>query len=489
MTTLTAEAAYKSLCSVTGDAPPGPATWSRQARTALTLVVGVLILASNVYAGPPKGQAPEPFGYFDYPTCVRYALVHSPSLLKSRIDIQVKSADLKDAHSELLPTIQLVTRYYFVRTQNAAFGRASPFNVQIWVPEWDPYLALMKIKSQKILVDIAKINHMDKISDSMAEMAKLFYRVHVIDRSLQARKQLTAFRREKVSYMQSKLKQGTADEVEVRLLENGLKAEQLKVQDLELEKQQKTAELKRLMGYYPDQALPLDTRDAANQVLGGFNGQFLTFADVQGTSRTLRTLAKQEQLQSNAVAGSYLALVPRPLLVIEGLSNQPDATSGVNIAVGMSYNLWDGFRRVRDIKRQKMKAEQAKIDRDSRSSELYNRFNSLLGALRMCAAKDAFVREKIAVSELNEEKAFLLYKQGKGPGEPLTRAPGRLPGNSQARDSSLPKDLYGYCLDRRVETAEAQLESIANVQDRVVDLIDLASMAGGLERYNARIRY
>jgi outer membrane protein TolC len=426
------------------------------------------------------------YGYFDFPTCVRFALIHSPSLLKSKIEIQVKSADLKDAHSQLLPTIQLTTRYYFVRAGNR---RYSPFNVEIEVPEWDPYLALLKVKSQKILVDIAKISHMDKISEAMAEMGKLFYRIHMIDRTLQARKQLTAFRREKVSYMQSRLKQGTADEVEVKLLENAVKAEDIKIKDLERERSERVAELKRFMGYYPDQELPLDTRDAANQILTGFNGQFVTYADVQAVNRILRTLAKQEQLQSNAVTAAYLSLVPKPILVIEGLANQPDRTSGVNVAMGMTYTLWDGFRRVRDIKRQKMKAEQAQLDRDLRSTEMYNRFNNLLGVLRMCSAKDSFVREKVAVSELNEEKAFLLYKQGTSSGEILTRGPGRMPGNSQARDQALPKDLYGYYLDRRVDTAEAQLESIANVQDRVVALIDLASLAGGLERYNARIRY
>ena len=136
-----------------------------------------------------------------------------------------------------------------------------------------------------------------------------------------------------------------------------------------------------------------------------------------------------------------------------------------------------------------MKAEQAKIERGERSTDLYSKFKSLLGSLQMCSAKDSFVREKIAVSELNEEKAFLLYKQGNTSGQSFTRGPGRMPGNSQARDQGLPTDLYGYYLDRRVDTTEAQLDSITNVQDRVVALIDLASLAGGLERYNARIRY
>ena len=232
MTTLTAKAASKLLCPASGCSYLRPAPWARYV-VAVLAVAGMLLCKGNhAYAGPPQVDTFGSYGYFDFPTCVRYALVHSPNLLKSRIDIQISSADLKDAHSQLLPTIQLTTKYYFARAGSSSYD---PFTVEIWVPEWDPYLALLKIKSQKIMVDMAKIAHMDKISATMADMAKIFFRIHVIDRCLQVRKQLTAVRREKVGYMQSKLRQGTADEVEVKLLENTVKGERLKLKDLERE--------------------------------------------------------------------------------------------------------------------------------------------------------------------------------------------------------------------------------------------------------------
>jgi outer membrane protein TolC len=451
----------------------------------------------SAWAAQPGAASPQSYGYFDFGTCVRYALVHSEPFLKSRIDIQIKSADLKDAHSQILPTLQLITNYYLIRASNNNSNnnngnnnqKVSPLSVQLTVSEWDPYLALIQIKSRKILVDIAKTTHMNKISDGVAEMAKLFYRVHVLDRLIHVRRQMSAIRREKVDYGGSRLKLGNADPLEVKVWETTLRGDEIKLRELEQEKEERLAELKRLMGYHPDFPLPVDTRDAVNQILGGFNGQFVAFPDVQVFNKDLKILAKQEQLQSNWVTGAYVAIVPKPMIVVEGLSNEPDRTSGFNLALGLNYAIWDGLRRVRDIKRQKMKAEQATIDRDDKSRQLYNKFQRLTGDLRILQAKESFTREKARLAELCEEKAFLLYKQGNTPGEPPGRAPGRLPGDSQARDQNLPRDLYGNYLDKRVEKVEAELESVMTVQDRVNALIDLATMAGGLERYNARIRY
>jgi len=81
-----------------------------------TGLVCVVVWSAHATAG--SSQKPESYGYFDFPTCLRYALVHSETFLKNRLEIQVKSVDVKDAHAEVLPTIQLVTRYYFARTDS-----------------------------------------------------------------------------------------------------------------------------------------------------------------------------------------------------------------------------------------------------------------------------------------------------------------------------------------------------------------------------------
>ncbi|MBI4963713.1 MAG: TolC family protein [Desulfomonile tiedjei] len=425
----------------------------------LGMVACALLWAIPATAGPEI--KPASYGYFDFPTCVRYALVHSESFVKNRLEIQIKSIDVKDAHADILPTITVLSRYYFARATGDI--TSNPVNVSLYMTNWNPYLALIKMKASSILVDGAKLTHLDKINQNVGEMAKLFYRIHILERLIRANKQIEALERDKVDYGKSRAEQGAIDPLELQIWQNKLKGQRIKVSELRNEIDEKVTQLKALMGYHPDFHLPLDTRDAANQVLSGFNGRYVTFADVQGANLGLKILAKNEQFQSNNVTAAYLALLPKPGLVLENINNQVDRTSGFNFGLGLDYTLWDGFTRVRDIRRQKMKAQQIKSERELLSQKLYGNFKQLRGNLTLSGEKESYNREQAKLAELSEEKAFISYKGG-----------------------SLSYEEY---VEKRIGKVEASLSVVSGSQDRVFSLIELATVAGGLNRYNARIRH
>ncbi|MFH1114646.1 MAG: TolC family protein [Pseudomonadota bacterium] len=429
----------------------------------LTAVLCMILWVGQSFAGPKPEIKPQAYGYFDFPTCVRYALVHSDKFLKNRIDIQVRSIDLKDAHAELLPTFQLLTRYYITRTGTTSEQRGGKLNVQLFMTDWNPYLALLKIKSSGILVDIAKTAHMESISDNVAQLGKLFYGISLLEKTIRSNKQMLSLEQNKLDYGKTLNEQGRADDLSRRSWQNAIKSRDLAVKDLKFEQEKMIGRLKRLIGYHPDYHLPLDTRDAVNQILRGFNGDLVTFADLQGSNLQLKLAAKQEQLQSNSVTGAYVALLPRPVVLFEDIQNQVDRSSGFNFAFGLDYTLWDGFKRVRAIKREKLNLQSAEIKRKQLSEELYLAFKELRNALGIAGEREAFSREQAAIAELSEEKAFLAYKAG---------------------------DLgYQDYTDRRIDAVQAQLDAAQSARNRVVSLIDLATMAGGLNKYNAGIRY
>ncbi len=434
-----------------------PGTPFSRAILALLFCLILSIQSSNALAGE---VLKTPFqGYFDFATCVHYALVHSEIFLKNRLEIQIRSAAVKDAHAEILPTLDIRTQVYLSR----ASGTGPPLNVTVWTSQFNPLIALIKIRSNEVLVDIAKISHFQKIAEDVGVMGKLFYSINALDRTIKIRKQVLALTQDKVNYGSSRNEQGNVDPIRVRLWNNNLKSAQLKIKQLEQERDQKVTELKALMGYPIDFYLPLDTRDAANQILNGFNGQLITFADVQGGNLSLKIAAKKEQVQSNLVTGSYLALVPRPVLTMEQIDNQVDRTSGFNFAVGVEYTIWDGFRRVREIKRQKIIGEQLRLDRNQLSSRLYTQFKRLRGGLELSGEKESVVREQARLAELNEERALAEYRSG-----------------------AITYDQY---VDRRIEKVEADLDVVNVPRDWVGDLIEMATLAGGLNKYNARLAY
>lgn len=445
----------------------------------LAVWLALLAVAAPASAGPGGPAQGGGYGYFDFPTCVRYALVHSHEFLHHRIEIQIRSADVKDAHAELLPTLSLISRFYIAKASDSG----SPFSTQLLVKDWDPYLALLKIKSRNILVDIAKTAHTAKISSNIGQMAKLFYRIHSLDKAINARMEVVAVRRKLVDFAETRRKQEATSGLKVEEWSNEAREDEVKADDLRREKKEKLAELKVLLGYHPDYDLPLDTRDAVNQILFGFNGQFVTFGDVQGNNLSLKKLAKEEQLQSNEVTGAYVTLIPKPIVIFEDIQNQVDRTSGLNVAVGLDYTIWDGFRRVRNIKRKKLLAEQKKIERDNESQKLYGQFQQIRDRIQGSGTKQSVFTEKARIAELLEQKYFMCFKSGQ-------TCPDEWDGRGTPRDSgALSQDPYASYLRSRINKMEANLEAMRIVQERVNALIELATIAGGLERYNARIRY
>lgn len=428
-----------------------------------TVILGLILVTAAWGNSSPDspGESLSSYGMFDFPTCVRYALVHSPVFLENRLEIQLRSVDLKDAHSEILPSFNLLTRFYLSRAGSSGGGKR--FSVQFLIQDWNPYAALVKIKAYGILTDIAKISHEESITENIGNLAKLFFKIDLLDRGMRARRQLIALHRDKVNYGKSKNAQGTIDPLEIRLWEHALKGEILKLKDMERERNDALLKIKLLMGYHPDFHLPLDTRGAVAQILGGFNGDVVTFGEIQGSNLKMKMLAKKEQAQSVAVTGAYLLILPKPLLLVEDVQNQVDRTSGLNVAFGSSYTIWDGFRGVREIRRQQLKAEKARLDRDKYSLKIYGEFRAIRGLLDASRDKAVYQSEQMRLAELNEERAFLRYKSG-----------------------DLPYEQY---IDRRIEKVQAHMATLTSQQERVVALIDLATLAGGLNKYNARIRY
>ena len=181
--------------------------------------------------------------------CVHYALVHSEIFLKNRLEIQLRSVAVKDAHGDIFPSVDIRTQVYISRASGTG---GSPLNVTVWASQFNPLVALVKIRSNEILVDIAKEAHFNKIAEDVAIMAKLFYQIHTLEKSIKIRREVSALTQDKVNYGSSKNEQGTLDPIQVRLWDNNLRNARLKLRQLEKEREQKITELKALMGYPPD---------------------------------------------------------------------------------------------------------------------------------------------------------------------------------------------------------------------------------------------
>ena len=93
---------------------------------AALIILPCLLLLVNSASASSVSVSKTPFqGYFDFATCVHYALVHSEIFKKNRLEIQIRSSAVKDAHAEFFPTLDIRTQVYLSR---ASGNQGSPLN-------------------------------------------------------------------------------------------------------------------------------------------------------------------------------------------------------------------------------------------------------------------------------------------------------------------------------------------------------------------------
>ena len=190
----------------------------------------------------------------------------------------------------------------------------------------------------------------------------------------------------------------------------------------------------------------------------------------------MRILAKREQLESNLVSATYVAILPQPMIIFQNISNEVDRSSGLNFLFGFKYNLWDGFKGVRRIKRQKMEARQAKIERKEKSRELYEAYKKLRTTLDMTDKQEALVRDQKRIAAATAKQMQELERM-------FPTIPALRPGESP---DSLPRTRV---FNSELNVLESKVKSVEAWRSRARALVELATLAGGLNKYNARIRH
>ena len=112
--------------------------------------------------------------------------------------------------------------------------------------------------------------------------------------------------------------------------------------------------LKNFLGLKSTQDFTPDFRDSRRQVLGSFDPATATPDKAKDRSYELKTIELYKQLQNYNIRLAKAKVLPTfvfntqtpsPLNVTNG--------SGLYVGLGLQIPVWDGFKRIRDVSRQK----------------------------------------------------------------------------------------------------------------------------------------
>ncbi len=364
----------------------------------------VLLTTSVAGAAVVQKDLPQPA---DFRQCLQWALKHSPRLQKSALEIKVRKLSEWDAKWAFVPSVHMQSRYFFGRPEQS--GR--PYELKFTTGTYNPVGAYFSLQANRLVSRIAVVAHVGGIEAVLARLAKSFLKLHALQNRIQLAEDRIALARRVLAYTKSLRKSGSATGLQVEVAEQTLEVAQARAMSLAVARQAALNQVKVLMGMDPSLKLALDLPAGLQQVIGSFDPKKNGLDQARRHSLELKVQRLKEQLQAMNITLAYTKFLPTFHMTLEN----PDPLTAENenalyFSVGIELAIWEGFKQVRNVQRQRMILQQFKQERRQKElsvTALWQGARDRVSQTR-AALKLASTRERL--TGLREREALIAYQ-------------------------------------------------------------------------------
>ncbi len=384
----------------------------------------LILLAAVLLTGPGAACAdenvipsPDPVltGSKTFPDCVRIALKQSPYFTSSNLEMDVRRLDVSDSKFALIPSVSIHSRYYF-DYPSIQGGGPNPYSLGFVTESYNPVEAFFSIKARKLMSRIAMYDHLRIISESIARIGAGFIELQALNDISAYQKGLQEVTEQSVAYVASRINTGGATVLDSRMAEQ--ESEVVKSDARKIDTSRATIQdgLKALLGIPQDNVLDLDVNDAGNQVLDRFQATSATLEEVRSNSYELKIDELKKELQGLNITLSYTKFLPTVSMRLE----TTDPLSGIPsnsyyFSVGFEMPLWDGFKRPRDVTRQKTVLKQVEADAHLKQMDLGTKWKEGLDKMASAAADVKLAGTQEELAGLKSRQTEISYQAGRLP--------------------------------------------------------------------------
>lgn len=383
----------------------------------LALLVTWPALARSPEASPETGPLEVATGPADFDTCVKLALRQSPALIKSALEIEVRRLDEADSKADFFPSFHLRTRYY-VSQPRSNVDNPLDYSFAIQSENYNPLVAYFSLKVKKIITQVTTLGHLKVIAAGIHRLGQGFLELNALEQVARLQGELAQIARENLRYAQERQKLG-----EIAPLEVQIAAQEVEVVAAEQERlvasQEKIREaLRAFLDLKPGQPVHLNLTQGRRQVLGDFDAAQASLEEAKNRSFDLRIQKLAKELQSWNITLAKMKFMPNFNIAVQS----PDPMTltyvrGTFFSLGLSMPLFEGFKRVRNITRQKTILKQYGAEVEVKESDLLQSWREAQEKVRSAAAARRLARAQEELARLRERQGETLYRSG---GEPLS---------------------------------------------------------------------
>jgi outer membrane protein TolC len=248
--------------------------------------------------------------------------------------------------------------------------------------------------------------------------------------------QMLALAEQQATYARRRLDLGEATSLEVKIAAQEAEVAEVERARLLAAHRRLQERLRSFLGLEPHHGLQFETRESRRQVLGGKDG--VDWENVQPRFFDGRIEALKKELQSWNLTLSKFRLLPGLTAAVQ--TPDPITLTGVRgyfFSVGLTWPVFDGLRRFRDISRQKTILAQAEAQDEVKTRDVRQQWREALDHVKAAAAARQLARSRLELARLQERQAELKYQGGDPLSQTLTAQRRRL----EAEGQGILKDL------------------------------------------------
>jgi outer membrane protein TolC len=429
---------------------------------ALILLGGVFLTLSGA-APPEKDPGAKDLscgGAMDFDTCARLALRQSPFLTRSDLEIQVRRLYESDSKADFVPSLNFRTRYYLSDLSQAGSG-SSPSSLEFISDPYSPVEAYFTLQVRKLITRIAILNHLKVIAEGLQRLGGMFLKMDAMTQVAQVQTKLIQLAEKNLAYTQERQKTGQGTALEIKVAAQELEVVRLNQRQL-LEDQRKIKEsIRAYLAWPANQELRFDLPPSRPQILGNTETLSQSVEAMPSSSFDLKIQAIKKELQQYNITLAKTKLLPTLFMGAQ----TPDPLTLVQsrsffFFVGANIPVWDGFKRLRNVSRQKTILKQYDAETNEKEIDFKEKWRAAQENLT-----DAVTHLKISQSQL--DLAILREKQQEvryhSLGEPFSVYLEGAKGVFEARNNVIMKTL-------EYDQAKLNLRHLANdLVSRYVD--------------------
>jgi outer membrane protein TolC len=363
---------------------------------------------------PPKPATPEATevvsGPVNYDRAVQLAILKSPYFTKSSLEIEVKRLNEKDSQYDLIPPVNFRTQYYASRPSGST---NRPYSLSFSSTNYNPLESYFTLQAKKVFTQMSILAHMHLINEGIQKLGRMFLEMEALKKAAARQEELVDLAQKNQDYFQNRARIGSGTSLEVRVAAQELEAAKAEKERIANSQKRLLERIKIFIGMKPHEPLDLDCKDARRQVMGNFDPAAASLEQAKNHSYEIKIAELQKELQSYNILLAKAKLLPS----IFGGALTPDPLSAVQsrdmfFYVGLEVPVWDGFKRLRNISRQKTILRQIEVDTNLKTSDLADKWFDAQENLRAAdaARKSAQAQEELA--RLKERQSEIRYRSG-----------------------------------------------------------------------------